>query len=57
MESKSIIVLNIQFLADVEIIVESVIVLVDDTHASIGRRNLQDFEQMPFGTSMDVITE
>ena len=43
-----IIVFYWEFLADVEIIVKAVIVLIDDAHAAIGRRNLQNLQQMPF---------
>ena len=39
-ESKSIIVFYLQFLTDVEIIVEAIIILIDDVHAAIGGRNL-----------------
>ena len=51
MESKSVIVFYLQFLTDIEIIVESVIVLIDDSHSSIGRRNFQYIQQMPLGAA------
>jgi hypothetical protein len=37
--------------ADIEIIVEAIVILIDDTHAAIGRRNFQDLQQMPFGAA------
>ena len=40
-KSKSVIVFDIHFFADVEVIVESVIIGIDDLHVTIGRRNLQ----------------
>ena len=48
MESKSIIVFDLKFIADVEIIVEAIVVLIDYSHATIGRWNLQNLQQMPF---------
>ena len=51
MESKSIIVFYLQFFTDIEIVVKSIIVLIDDAHAAIGRRNFQPIQQMPFGTA------
>ncbi len=36
MLSQSVIILDCQFIADVEIIVEAVFIFVDDTHAAIG---------------------
>ena len=48
MESKSVIVFYWEFFADIEIIVEAIIVLIDYSHAAIGRRNLQNLQQMPF---------
>ena len=50
-ESKSIIVVDLKFIADVEIIVKAIVVLIDYSHAAIGRWNLQGFQQMPFGTA------
>ena len=41
----------LQFLTIIEIIVESVIVLIDDSHSSIGRRNFQNIQQMPLGAA------
>ena len=41
----------LQFLTNIEIIVESVIVLIDDSHSSIGRRNFQYIQQMPLGAA------
>ena len=43
-ESKSIIVFYLQFLTDVEIIVEAIIILIDDAHAAIGGRNFQHLQ-------------
>ena len=51
MESKSIIVFYLQFFADVEIIMESIIVFIDDAHATIGWGNFQHIQQMPLGTA------
>ena len=46
MESKSVIIFDIQLLADVEIIMEAVIIRIDNSHASIGRRYFQSFQQI-----------
>ena len=51
MESKSIIVFYLKFLADNKIIMESIIVFIDDAHTAIGRWYLQYLQQMPFGTA------
>ena len=51
MESKSIIILDIQFFADIKIIMETVIVLIDDAKATIGRGDFQRIHQMPLGAS------
>ena len=47
----SVIVFDLKFLADVEIIVEAVIVLINDSHTTIGRRNFQYLQQMPLGAA------
>ena len=51
MVSKSVIVFDLKFFADIKIIVETVIVLIDDSHATISRWNLQHLQQMPLGPS------
>ena len=35
-DSESVIILYLQFLADIEIIMKTIIVLIDNTHATIG---------------------
>ena len=51
MESKSVIIFDIQLLADVEIIMEAIIIRIDDSHATIRRRYFQCFQEMPFGAT------
>ena len=45
------VVLYFQFLADIEVFVETIVVLVDEAHATIDRRHKQGVEQMPLGTT------
>ena len=47
----AIIILYFQFFTDIKIIVKTVIIFVDYTQSSIGRRNLQRFQQMPLWTA------
>ncbi len=48
-DSESVIILNLQFLADIEIIMKAIVIFIDDTHTTIGRRDFQYLQQMPFG--------
>ena len=51
MKSKSIIIFYLKFFADVEIIVETIIILIDYAKATIGRRDFQRIQEMPLGAS------
>ena len=46
-----VIVLNSQFLTDVEVIMETVVVLVNNPKTTIGRGDFQHIQQMPLGTA------
>ncbi len=35
-DSESVIILNLQFLADIEIIMKAIVIFIDDTHTTIG---------------------
>ena len=53
-KTQSVVVVNRQFITDVEIIMEIVIVLIDDSHTPIDRRHLQYVYQMPLGLTVIV---